>query len=356
MSERIYAGFQNLAGHTFGTINVSRLVSRRPVLWECTCSACGSRWNTRHESIREGMRCANGTCNLTREREQFEQRKAEQAEESSIRTVPVTRRPPMSERERQAARAAQSEIAAIEEMDRLERERPLRAAEDEYKRVSNELATLRKDVLLNDIDPEYTYGLNPFEYSTLPQQVKSDLTVEEWNKFVARNSETFNPSRHNFDQMCKYLLANKVGDVIVGHDWQMAHDKLLSAGLLEPKPGPIKIEETKPAPKPNGYIVSDDGTVIGTRHFTPAEQDQMESSTYRALIHQYEMDCAPVPQAKARPGKPATMEGLDIETGERRLYTQRQIDAMDSDTYRRTFISTQEGLRDFDLTLCRKNW
>jgi hypothetical protein len=256
----------------------------------------------------------------------------------------------MSERSRQELRKWREEYGQIEEEQRIEAERPLRQAEAEWQRTATELAKLRRDVLLEDQDPTYTYGANPWEYATLPQSVKNGLAVDEWRAFLKSYPE-FHPSTYNFEQLRAYLVSNHCTDMPVRTDWATAYEKLNSAGLLEPIPVPVLVEKPAPAPKHNGYILSETGKPTRqSRYYTPAEQDEMPSDTLKKTIVQYEIDHLPKPQA----GKPQMIKGRDPETGLEMELSPLQVKRLPADEYRK-FVSLSAEDRDLRHVLRRPN-
>lgn len=63
-TQRIMAGFEDLTGKTFGTLNVVQMVCRSPLTWRVVCTRCNSSWNERHERIRY-VSCRNSVCGRT---------------------------------------------------------------------------------------------------------------------------------------------------------------------------------------------------------------------------------------------------------------------------------------------------
>lgn len=61
---RVMVGFEDLTGQTLNGLRVTRLVSRRPVLWELVCTRCNSSWHEAHASVRY-RQCRNATCGRT---------------------------------------------------------------------------------------------------------------------------------------------------------------------------------------------------------------------------------------------------------------------------------------------------
>lgn len=223
-----------------------------------------------------------------------------------------------------ASDRARREYQAFLEADRKEQEAiaakieapfKRRAAEERLNRAAQRLRNAKRFALLEDqlnlYVPDYMFA----------KRFASDAELEAFNRAEARAFYTATPEwqrlavvSENIETL-QSVFAKRGLTVVARESWAWAFRTLLKVGLLL-EPSDIELETPARAP-----VVS---PIPG-----PTEES-FDNIPRLPLGHQ-------APAAYRREAE-QTYTGIDSFTGRERDYTQIEVDRMDSETYRKTFI------------------
>ena len=317
--------FKDWTGQTTpGGLAVVRLVSRRPVAWKVRCAGCGCEATVPHGKI-ERQECQSSVCKLpvrkrTRDEEERERRVARErrvleeenriaelrmARETADHTIQPSRPPvadyiPMSDRDRQSIRARREELDAEER----ERQRPIKEAEARLKEIHRQIAKVQRDTLTNPKVQDVDIWIDPMVAgASMPISEAQNHNVYHIRLF-AEEHPNIAATERNAELIVNYFAKNDIG-IFTCSMIEKLHEKLEEAG--------IGFDE-KPAPEP--------------------EQNAPDYSKR-----------PDVPLRIAPPVTPAPVvyEGFDLDTGEPRTYTAREIDKMSADDMRKALQMTTRG-------------
>jgi hypothetical protein len=133
----------------------------------------------------------------------------------------------------------------------------------------------------------------------MTQEQAAKHNAESGRIFLSRNPWFYN-SPANLDVIIQYFLRNNI-NVIDAEMWERAAKRLQEYQLLpDERPQPESIQE--PAPEP-------------------------------------------IPEPGQQTSQPESFEGYDLQSGQPRMYSRREIDRMSSDEYRRVFRIYRDDLR-----------
>jgi hypothetical protein len=179
----------------------------------------------------------------------------------------------------------------------------------QYERNSNELARVTCENLRRLPDDEFIISRDLRTFLAMPHLLDDPRRfTEEQLKLFLDYHPTFETDENNAKVLTDYLLANGVGIPCDFETFDRAFCRLYPLGMLRVKePAPL---EPKPGPQPVKAV------------------SQKPVST-----------------------KPLMVRGIDPDTGLTKDYSQREVDRMDSDTYRRSFFTTAQGLSKRALNL-----
>ena len=298
-------------------IRVLRLVRRTPPAYAVQCVKCGCEAVEPHRRI-EYAECKNSACSkptrrrdrlddererarareqvaLAEEHRRADERMQSETEDHTLRPSrpPVAEYVPMSDRERQAIRQRREE----ERLEQEERERPIKEAEEAIKATHRRIAEMQRDTLTNpqreDIDvfiADEVAGLR------MRQDHADAFNLDQFKEFHEKHPD-FHPSARNIDLLHDYHLRNHCG-IYTSAMISSVYRRMVDAG----------VEFDQPAPEP-----------------------ELEDYTKR-----------PVRIRIAPPVKPepVTYAGWDVETGEPRTYSEREINRMSGDAMKRALRLT----------------
>jgi hypothetical protein len=325
-------GLVSFANSRLGALQVGGMVARSPEpKYECVCGKCSSAFVISHSKIRNrDDRCPNSACGIeTTSRQLAAERKAgkrdaianaaqleRQAREAASRESNLrmeaetadykrlrplsefrpTEAGPQSERQRLAARQRREELAAEEEA----RMAPVRAAEAKLKDTHRKLAAIQRDTLTNpeiiDIEPFISEGFENGEMSWEDAKI-----FNGWNakKFMENHPE-FLPSDRNLETIGQYFDRNKLF-ITTLEMIENLYQRMVDAG--------VGFDQRPPEP-------------------------EAPSAKLRPYVN---LNIARAPVAP-------TYEGWDVDTGEKRTYSEWQVRHMSSETFKRTFRLTPDKL------------
>lgn len=327
-------GIANFSGQQVNTLNVDSMQSRHPEpRYGTTCKKCGAKSTTSHTAIRnKTARCLNSACGketvakqLASDRRQPRHdaqalaselssaaRQAQEAasaarmdSETADYRLPASRPPvtvsevPMTERDRLSLRAHREEVAAAERSEREEHERPIREAEAKLRETSRELAKVYRARLLAEVkDPDIPVdpALNGIAMS---EGDASKFNGSEFRKYKDAHPD-FYWDHGLLERIGNYCELNGIGLISAAILGKVV-DRFREYGLLPKRPRP------EPQPKP-------------------------ETRPYVNLT---------IERTSARP---ETYEGWDLDSGQRREYSKREVDRMSADQYRRVFRIYRDAL------------
>ena len=201
----------------------------------------------------------------------------------------------MRSRDSESVRAWREEWRQIEEKERLERERPLREAEEQLKKTARELGEFtRKIALTEPIDRYDETALTGVPRSDSdPGLVAALAAAKPWAANEPRYTRLSPGQRAEVgESLYQFIVRNRL-DALRPESWKRAFEILYHVGAI---PNPA---EEPPDPE----VVAEEPEPQSVTQAAPAEIEQ----------------------------------GWDIVTGEPRTYRRREVDAMDSLTYRKTF-------------------
>jgi hypothetical protein len=193
----------------------------------------------------------------------------------------------MGYRENQSRIQWQAQIEAEENAARIERERPLREAEDSFKHASRQLAELERERVRSGTD----------EFSVDSAVADARMSFEEANRWNGEQAALFvdatpeyYPSDENQARLISYLESH--GAMICNKaTFEAAFEKLRAFSLLEewpieqepePLPVPILIEQGRPLPVQRLY--DGWGTNGEPRQYTEYEINQLTSEELRKAL------------------------------------------------------------------------
>lgn len=190
-----------------------------------------------------------------------------------------------SERSWASLRQHRAEQAAIEDAQRLEREKPLRDAEAKLHSTATALGKFTRQIIATgkDVDayiaPEVAGKRMSVEDARLYNSNQAKLFVEA--------SPWFWPSESNKNTLFSYLTRNKIA-ICTSEMYRRAAEKLRDHGLLqeqpepEPQPEPIQTPEPEPAPQ---IFTGIDQVTGQPREYTAWEVERMDSETFRRVFN-----------------------------------------------------------------------
>lgn len=195
----------------------------------------------------------------------------------------------MRERDRLALRAQREEIEAEERAERERIEAPIRAAEAKFKETSRAIALAIRERIANGKDDEI-YVSPDLVGAKMSQEQAARHNATSGKVFLERNPWFYN-SPANIHALIQYFLRNST-NIIDADMWERAAKRLAEFNLF-----PDYRPEPEPEPEPE----------VETERQPP------------------------------EPPKPEVFEGWDLQSGEPRTYTRREVDRMGADEYRRVF-------------------
>jgi hypothetical protein len=173
-----------------------------------------------------------------------------------------------------------------------EQQRPVREAEAQLNATSRKLHELEKsEVLAGRRDPGFELPQSAAGLSMSMDQA-TEFVRKQAELFAAENSEYF-PSKKNFDAITDYLVKHEI-QIPTSDVFKLAWERLRRFGMIEERP--------TPAPEPQSTPVVEQPT-------EPAPEPQQDGLT----------------------------DGWDIQTGQPRKYSEREIEHMSSDEFKKAF-------------------
>lgn len=288
MTKRIMSGAHDWTGQsTPGGLQVDRIASRTPLKWFVSCPRCSSHWTEPHQSV-SYAKCRNVSCGVTGNPRSAQARPGAQEAVRSRDSESARRF-----RNEEAEREEQERVAA-EERQKVER---TQRAEEQRQAVRDRQRAFIAEGVATGIDPMFQIDPN-----TLSGQIAVPRAeVAAWNAEQARIFKATCPdyvrfqSAATFDALVGYLKRNANLVLVSAWQWQKAFERLKELGLIHESPVPAP--EPKPAPRP---------VFVDVNH------------------------------AIERSG-PETFTGRDWQTGKDREFTQREVDRMSADEFKRSF-------------------
>lgn len=319
---RMMPGIRDMQGEKVNTLTVGEMVARHPrPKYSTVCTRCGAQSTAGQDQLTSGAAtCKAASCGKASprrapsvdDRQRAAQQRADelraleqqssdlrmQAETndyvlpSKVRTD-IEDHTVMRDRDRVALR----ERREAEDAERRESERPAREAAEQAERQRTQREQAQRDYWADAIlnGPDVKFHLDPILESaralsaTMPMKDAEALTLKSAQEFAASAEYAEHRTPENADAMLGYLQRN--GCTAASTEvFAAAFRRLKGLGLLRAKPVP-----TKP-------IIVD------------ARTSQSQS-----------------------PSGPKTYTGRDYATGRQREFTEREVDRMSADEYRRTF-------------------
>lgn len=280
---------ENLSGRTFGNIEIGDIAGSNPRKYHLSCKRCRSQWVSTHTKIKNelqtsaGLTCANTGCTLPiadqmkreaqffREMKEKERADGEAFEEARLRANYGFSAP--------TPPAPKPSLEAIEA---------------EYMKNASELARAERERIVKGLpDPDFVPDPR-YDKARMPNNEASEFN-ESQSRIFMETCPDYYPSPENSNVMLNYLSGQGV-NIISAETFQRAYDRLNQFNLFEPWPEP------EPAPE----------------HHDPDHLPSMHEGYYEPKL------------------KPQQMwEGIDLDTGENRIYSDYEIRRMTSDELRR---------------------
>jgi hypothetical protein len=339
MSFRADYSFQDWSGQTTENgIAVLRLVSRHPVAYATKCIKCGTETNIPHSRITYAA-CKNSVCGkplrkssrleaekaAARERERIAAENAARIsaarmeEDTRDHRLPSRTRPqieyvPRSAREQADIRRRREELAAEEAAEREARERPIREAEAQLQETHRRIAEVERQRLT---DPEIIDVDFPHDPSLAGMDFLTPEGVSEWNSAAFKNFTSNHPefaiTSFNTRLLNTYFAKHAVpGKLLMLSTRQLeaVYSRMIACGIQfdgpEPEPDVLANGTPNYSKRPNANL-----------NIEPANEPEKP--------------------------KPVLFEGFDLLTGERRTYSEREIDRMTSEEMKRALQMTTAG-------------
>lgn len=217
----------------------------------------------------------------------------------------MTQRPyvPMTERDRQALRIAQAEIAAEEARAEEERLRPIKEAEQQLNQTFRELRKLELESVTSGKDSAFVKDEETKRRTVPNLEAAKAFNVAQYKMFADRNPDYW-PTPENFKVIGEYLDRQGI-NLASAANFEAAYRRCAEFELLQERPAP------EPEPVPEPVIVA------------PIEEKPTEE----------------------------TYQGFDLETGEPRAYSRWEVEHLTADQFKRAMRITKA-----DQTLCRRTW
>ena len=297
-SRRVMNGATDLTGSTNPQgQRITRMVSRRPLAWELTCTICGTSQSPIAHSRAEYASCRNGMCG--------------KSVTTPRATLASTSRAGVAQRDR-----TNREIREFHEQEE-EQERQ-RAQADEERRIAEQgqreeqRRTAHRafiaECVLNSPDATF-FTLDPATLTPLPKGVtvaaynreQAALFVQQTPEYLAYKSD------QTLRAIADYLDRNAPGIKLVSAlQLRWAFERLKSLGLIQLNPAPIPEPESGAAPAqvnlgvgPPSDPNSPDAVVEGwdlesgaPRKWTNRELNKLSSTDYRRALRLYSVEAA----------------------------------------------------------------
>lgn len=205
----------------------------------------------------------------------------------------------MRERERLSIRTFREEIEAEERAEKERIEAPIRAAKQKLQETAYELTKAYRERLLGNVrDPDVFVDPAVATVRMTKAQAEAHNT-EQFRMYYASHPDVYwGPNLELAKALARYWTKNGV-EIATAAMFTQVIERMREYGLLPNPPAPEPEPEPEPQPEPN----------------------------------------------VVEPPKPEVFDGWDLESGEPRTYTRREVDSMDSSTYRRTFRIYREHLQ-----------
>lgn len=173
------------------------------------------------------------------------------------------------------------EFEKEEAAKREEAMRPIREAQARFESTAKELAQFTKNAIVNGPDPDFVCPAS-VAGKTMSFSDARKFTAAESAKFIDSTPDYF-PCQQNFQTIVDYMTRNGI-QIADAATFKLAYERLREYGLLQERPAP------EPEPE-------------------PAEE----------------------PEPQPEPPKSLTFDGIDLDTGEPRIYTEWELNHMTSD-------------------------
>lgn len=201
-------------------------------------------------------------------------------------------------KERLAFIAAEESLAAAEIAREQERKlKPLREAEAAYKSNLTALAALERDHVAKGRDDSFQVD-EAVRSASMSMEAAQDFNSVEFSRFADSAKDAY-LSEQNIEAITDYLDRNGVM-ISNAATYRLAYDRLLSYGLLESAPAPA-----------------------------PQQTSRQWSSQNETEF--YEPESQPIVE------RPDPNVGIDVQTGEPRRYSDRELSGMSATAYRIAF-------------------
>jgi hypothetical protein len=201
----------------------------------------------------------------------------------------------MRERDRLAIQAHREEIQSLERAERERIEAPIKAAQAEINRTVNELAKVYRQRLLGTVRDPDPIGIDPSVTGIRMPRVEADaFNRREFAKYKSEHPDVF-WTQELLENLGAYFAKQGLQIITAGMIESLV-DRYRACGLLPDRPEPEPIAEP----------------------ITERES--------------------------AKPTQPEVFEGWDLDSGEPRTFTRREVDRMSADEYRRVFRIYKEHL------------
>jgi hypothetical protein len=223
------------------------------------------------------------------------------AQETSDYAMPAKRPPvpgndgPMTERQRLERRAWAEEM----EREEQERQRPIREATEQLNATYQQIREAQRERLTNPDIQDWDVYIDPqVAGASMPQAHANEHNILEFQKFHKQHPD-FYPTTRNIDLLHSYHVRNRA---------EIYTAAMLGAVFQRMKDAGVDFDEA-PVPAPEPDVM---------------RYDRRE----------------PVELRIAAPKGSPTYEGFDLETGEPRTYSEREINRMSADQMKRALRLT----------------
>ena len=328
---REMVGLASFAHSKLGPLEIGDMVSRHPEpRYSCVCGNCSAAFVISHTKIRNrDDRCPNSACGrdsvsrrlaeerkagkrdaiksaealeneagLAREREAAARMNAEVDgyEVPSSRPNKLSNDVVMSERERSILRAHKAEVAAQEAAAREAAEAPIREATERLKDTHRKLAGVMRSRLQAELKDPDVFVDPAVATVRMSEQQAADYNRQQFREYRSAHSEVYWTSElierlgAYFDKNGLQIVSALMIDSVV--------QRFKEYGLLPERPAPEPSRPYMPKPTVNLNVSPARAALVDgwdlesgePRKWTPRELDRLSSTDYRKALRLYKSD------------------------------------------------------------------
>ena len=211
----------------------------------------------------------------------------------------------MTERDRLSLRAERERLAAEERAERERIEAPIRVAEQKLKATHLELIKVYRSRLLGEVCDSDAFCDPAVADVRMTAKQADEFNRDEFRRYLNTHPDTF-VNDELLERLGAYFDVNGLR-IVSAQMIENLIERYREAGLLPERPAPeselepVAEPESPESPKP-GLIDGWDLESGEPRKWTPRELDRLSSTDYRRALRLYKSDLA-LPNAGPGPGR-----------------------------------------------------